>query len=436
MLRVLMYHKVNDVAGNPLSVPCGVFDEQMSLLGDLGYTVVGLDAVLDHYADGTPLPRAARCSSPSTTATATTSRTRRRSCASTATRRSSSSRSATSTTAGRCRTRSTSPRAASSTRRSTGRSSPSSRRAASASSRTGSRTARSPTSRSTRRRGRSRSRSSVSRSGSAVPVRAFAYVKGSEAHYKPVHLSLLRQAGYEVAFTSVSGANGARDRPAPAAPLQRRALPGAHLRARPRGRLRRDRAEGHGRGHVRAAALQPGARHRDEVSDLQIRDFARSRGHDAFLDLMRARLGRRRDDGRGRVRVVVRAQPGGRGSVAVARGDAAPPRTCSAQALFTLALAGRELLGSFSLHGRPPRRFARARHLPAARVENEEAAAAPAQRRRSRSAPALGTAPLAPRLGYHAFPHAARVGAGAASRAPATPPARPRGGRPRGSRSC
>jgi hypothetical protein len=39
-------------------------------------------------------------------------------------------------------------------------------------------------------------------------VRAFAYVKGSEAHYKPVHLSLLRQAGYEVAFTSVSGANG------------------------------------------------------------------------------------------------------------------------------------------------------------------------------------------------------------------------------------
>ena len=40
------------------------------------------------------------------------------------------------------------------------------------------------------------------------PVRAFAYVKGSEAHYRPVHLSLLRQAGYEVAFTSVSGANG------------------------------------------------------------------------------------------------------------------------------------------------------------------------------------------------------------------------------------
>ena len=40
------------------------------------------------------------------------------------------------------------------------------------------------------------------------PVRAFSYVKGSEAHYKPVHLSLVRQAGYDVAFTSISGANG------------------------------------------------------------------------------------------------------------------------------------------------------------------------------------------------------------------------------------
>jgi len=40
------------------------------------------------------------------------------------------------------------------------------------------------------------------------PVRAFAYVKGSEAHYRPVHLSLLRQSGYDLAFTSISGANG------------------------------------------------------------------------------------------------------------------------------------------------------------------------------------------------------------------------------------
>jgi hypothetical protein len=40
------------------------------------------------------------------------------------------------------------------------------------------------------------------------PVRAFAYVKGSEAHYRLVHLSLLKQAGYDVAFTSISGSNG------------------------------------------------------------------------------------------------------------------------------------------------------------------------------------------------------------------------------------
>ena len=41
-------------------------------------------------------------------------------------------------------------------------------------------------------------------------MRAFAYVKGSEAHYRLVHLSLLKQAGYDVAFTSISGSNGPR----------------------------------------------------------------------------------------------------------------------------------------------------------------------------------------------------------------------------------
>ena len=56
-LRVLMYHKVNDRPENPLSVPVGKFDEQMSQLRDLGYTVVGLDAVLDHYRRGAALPR-------------------------------------------------------------------------------------------------------------------------------------------------------------------------------------------------------------------------------------------------------------------------------------------------------------------------------------------------------------------------------------------
>jgi hypothetical protein len=32
-------------------------------------------------------------------------------------------------------------------------------------------------------------------------------VKGSEAHFRPVHVNLVKQAGYEVAFTSISGGN-------------------------------------------------------------------------------------------------------------------------------------------------------------------------------------------------------------------------------------
>jgi peptidoglycan/xylan/chitin deacetylase (PgdA/CDA1 family) len=55
-LRVLMYHKVNDIPDNPTTVPVGLFDEQMAHLKELGYPVVGLDAVLDYYVDGVPLP--------------------------------------------------------------------------------------------------------------------------------------------------------------------------------------------------------------------------------------------------------------------------------------------------------------------------------------------------------------------------------------------
>ena len=54
-LRVLMYHKVNDLAGNRMSMPISKFDEQMAHLGGLGYTVVGLDDVLYHYVGGKPL---------------------------------------------------------------------------------------------------------------------------------------------------------------------------------------------------------------------------------------------------------------------------------------------------------------------------------------------------------------------------------------------
>ena len=55
-LRVLMYHKVNDQWPNPITVPTAIFAEQMTLLRELGYTVVSLDDVRDHYVDGAPLP--------------------------------------------------------------------------------------------------------------------------------------------------------------------------------------------------------------------------------------------------------------------------------------------------------------------------------------------------------------------------------------------
>ena len=55
-LRVLMYHKVNDLPDNPLTMPVSLFDEQMDQLRELGYTVVGLDDVLAHYVDRAPLP--------------------------------------------------------------------------------------------------------------------------------------------------------------------------------------------------------------------------------------------------------------------------------------------------------------------------------------------------------------------------------------------
>ena len=47
-LRVLMYHKVNDLSPNPITVPT-VFAEQNALLRTLGYVPVSLDAVGDHY---------------------------------------------------------------------------------------------------------------------------------------------------------------------------------------------------------------------------------------------------------------------------------------------------------------------------------------------------------------------------------------------------
>ena len=206
-LRVLMYHKVNDRPGNRMSVPVSLFDEQMAQLGELGYGVVSLDDVLDHFAGLRPLP----------------------------------------------------PRSVLITfddgyRDNLENALPVLRRRgypAVLFVPIGYLDSRRPL---PHEEGLATSGivnptldwhelGELERSGVRIeshgishrpladleideaareivlsklrleerlgrPVRAFAYVKGSEAHYKPVHLSLLRQAGYDVAFTSVSGSNG------------------------------------------------------------------------------------------------------------------------------------------------------------------------------------------------------------------------------------
>jgi peptidoglycan/xylan/chitin deacetylase (PgdA/CDA1 family) len=58
-LSILMYHKINDIPDNPTTVPIGKFDEQLARLHELGYNVVDLDAVLDHYTLRKPLPEKA-----------------------------------------------------------------------------------------------------------------------------------------------------------------------------------------------------------------------------------------------------------------------------------------------------------------------------------------------------------------------------------------
>jgi peptidoglycan/xylan/chitin deacetylase (PgdA/CDA1 family) len=206
-LRVLMYHKINDVPENSVTVPVGRFDEQMAQIGELGYTPVALDAVIDYYLHGTPLPPQAVLITFDDGY-----RDNLRNAAPVLQRYgyppSSSSRSATSPARGRSRTTSTWPHA--------GIVNPplhweelaelesygvrveshgiGHRPLADLEVDEAAREITLSKLRLEERLGR--------------PVRAFAYVKGSEAHYRLVHLSLLKQAGYDVAFTSVSGSNG------------------------------------------------------------------------------------------------------------------------------------------------------------------------------------------------------------------------------------
>ncbi len=206
-LRVLMYHKVNDQPENPVTVPTGRFAEQMALLKEFGYTVVGLDAVLDHYVKGAALPEKAvlitfddgyrdnlENALPALQAHGY-------------------------------------PAVLFAPLGFVGDRRPLPHDEHLAGRGIINRTLDWGELRELEQAGvrieshgishRPLAELEIDESAREIaisklrleealgrPVRAFAYVKGSEAHYRPVHLSLLRQAGYDVGFTSVSGANG------------------------------------------------------------------------------------------------------------------------------------------------------------------------------------------------------------------------------------
>ena len=206
-LRVLMYHKINEVEGNPTTVPTGVFDEQMALLRELGYRPVDLDAVLAHYLERKSLPPGAVL--------------------------------ITFDDGYRDNLRNAVP-----VLRKYGypavlfvplgyvsESLPLPHEEPLAGRGVLNRTVDWDEVFELERNGvrveshgighRPLADLEVDEAAREImisklrledrlgrPVRAFAYVKGSEAHYRPVHLSLIRQAGYDVAFTSISGANG------------------------------------------------------------------------------------------------------------------------------------------------------------------------------------------------------------------------------------
>lgn len=53
---VLNYHQVEDKDGNPLTLYCDQFDQQMAYLAEEGYHTITLDEMMDAAENGTPLP--------------------------------------------------------------------------------------------------------------------------------------------------------------------------------------------------------------------------------------------------------------------------------------------------------------------------------------------------------------------------------------------
>ena len=211
-LVVLMYHKVNGVDGNTVTVPPGAFDEQMAQLGELGYTVVSLEDVIGHYVDRRPLPERAvlitfddgyidnlehavpilqRYGYPAVLFAPIGYLGAKRPlphdehlAARGIVNRTLDWSQLAELEAGGVRVES----------HGIGHRPLADLEVDEA--------AREIT------LSKLRLEEALGR-----PIRAFAYVKGSEAHYRPVHLSLLRQAGYDVAFTSISGGNGSHTDP-------------------------------------------------------------------------------------------------------------------------------------------------------------------------------------------------------------------------------
>jgi peptidoglycan/xylan/chitin deacetylase (PgdA/CDA1 family) len=211
-LCVLMYHKVNDVDGNTVTVPPSTFDEQMAQLGELGYTVVSLDDVIAHYVDRKPLPPSAvlitfddgyldnlenavpvlqKYGYPAVLFAPIGYLSARRplphdehlAVRGVVNPTLDWSQLADLERAGvRVESHGIGHRPLADLEVDEA--------------------AREIT------LSKLRLEEALGR-----PIRAFAYVKGSEAHYRPVHLSLLRQAGYDVAFTSISGGNGSHTDP-------------------------------------------------------------------------------------------------------------------------------------------------------------------------------------------------------------------------------
>jgi peptidoglycan/xylan/chitin deacetylase (PgdA/CDA1 family) len=211
-LCVLMYHKVNDVHGNTVTVPTSLFDEQMAQLGDLDYTVVSLDDVIAHYLDRRPLPRRAvlitfddcyldnlenavpilrRHGYPAVLFAPIAYLDGRRVLPHD---EHLAARGIVNRTLDWSQLAELEQSGVQVESHGIGHRPLADLDVDEA--------AREIT------LSKLRLEEALGR-----PVRSFAYVKGSEAHYRPVHLSLLRQAGYDVAFTSISGGNGARTDP-------------------------------------------------------------------------------------------------------------------------------------------------------------------------------------------------------------------------------